>query len=70
MLMQVYARAIKIKKDQIRPSLPFCCHANGSSNKNSVYPITAQMGIGIIKIEYGDWDTVSQLIALEIAQKL
>ena len=41
------------------------------NNKNKKYPTTPQTATGKPKkMEYGLWETVSQLIALEIAQKL
>ena len=42
-----------------------------ATSENKKYPKIPQMGTGtFIKIEYELWETVSQLIALEMAQKL
>ena len=42
-----------------------------NKSKKVVYPSRPQTGTGTFKkMEYGLWDTVSQLMALEIAQKL
>jgi len=43
---------------------------NREASRN-INPTTPQIGTGIpIKMEYGLWETVSQLMAFEIAQKL
>jgi hypothetical protein len=70
-LPQLKARDNHKIRDQIR-SLPSSLFPeNGSNNKMKLYPTTPQTATGRFKIRaYGLCDTVSQLRALEMAQKL
>ena len=66
-------KPIEIKKRSVQigffSSLNF--HAIGKKSRKKIYPMIPHTGTGTPrKTEYALWETVSQLMDLEIAQKL
>ena len=65
------ARDMKMSRGHRRCLLAALLAAIEANSKNKKYPTMPQTGTGKpSKMEYGLWETVSQLIALEMAQKL
>ena len=65
------AKDVKKRIGHIRSFLASLLQTNGNNMMQNEYPIIPQTGTGMpINIEYELCETVSQLIDLEIAQKL